>query len=219
MSEDVARAVGAESPDGIRINGKDCRPRPLTIKELTELQRECLSQYRRSFVQAFSENADLLPGDEGKKLIREKLEEAARFDISNLPKRDVYDPRKIKINPSIEKWLVENVEGYEKDEEASKEKQEKTTKRVVASALDEGLLDPKVYEELTGVHLVPSRVGYVNWWITGSFDGQIAMICLAFRGCNVTKDEIFLEIGRNPRVLIDLAREIEHLSAPEVGNG
>lgn len=217
MAEDVARAVGAVSPSSIKIGGKDCYPRPLSIKELTELERDCLSRYRRSYVSAYAENADLL-GDDGKKILREKFEEAAKFTVSSLPPKLAYDPKKVKLNNRLEKWVEENIEGYEIDD-TSKEEREKILRRLVATSLDQSTLTPELYENLTGFRPVATRVGYVNWWITGTFDGMISMVCLAFRDSGVTRDEIAFEIGRNPKILIDLSREIEHLSAPEVGNG
>lgn len=218
MAEDVARAVGAGSPITVKICGKDCRPRPLTIKELTELERDCLSRYRRSYIQAFSENADLL-GEDGRRIVREKLEEAAKFDVSTLPSKFVYDPKKIQVNRSLEQWLEENLEGYEPDTLLSKETRDRALKRIVATQLDSGALSDELYENLTGVAPKKARVGYVSWWITATFDGMISMIHLVFRDSGVSRDEVAAEIGRNPSLLVDLSREIEHLSVPEVGNG
>ena len=216
MSEDVARAVGAASPTKVTVCGKECQPRPLTIKELTELQRDCLAKYRRSYVEAYSQNVDFLPEAERGAFIREKIEEAAKMDLSSLPRKDVYDGRRLVVTSELEKWLEENIIGYKRD---PKDKDGKFVKRMTAASLDSELLTPEEYERLTKQKAKPTKVGYVDWWVTGSFEGMISMINLAFKGCGVTEDELCQEITRNPALLIHLSREIEHLSAPEVGNG
>lgn len=216
MSEDVARAVGAASPTTVKVCGKECQPRPLTIKELTELQRDCLAKYRRSYVEAYSQNVDFLPEDERRPFIREKIEEAAKMDLSSLPRKDAYDARRVVLTPELEKWLEENIIGYKRDE---KDKEGKVAKRIVVGSLDAELLSLEEYEKLTKQKIKPTKVGYVDWWVTGSFEGMISMINLVFKGCGVTEDELCREVSRNPALLMNLSREIEHLSAPEVGNG
>ena len=219
MSEDVARAVGAQSPTTITICGKECRPRPLTIRELTELQRDCLQKYRRQYVEAYSSNADLLPEAERSAFIREKIDEAAKLDFTTLPKKDVYDPGKIVLNEKVETWLEQNVKGYKKKDGAAKDKHDLYARRTIAACLDADMLLVDDYKEMTGELPKPTKVGYVNWWVTGTFEGMISMIKLAFKGCGVSEDELAEEISRNPSILMNASREVEHLSAPEVGNG
>ena len=44
MSEVMARAAGAGSPLTVEIGGKQCSVRPLTIRELTEVERDCVER-------------------------------------------------------------------------------------------------------------------------------------------------------------------------------
>ena len=86
MSEDVARALGAGG-DITTIAGKECKVRPLSIRELTEVERECLKVYKRTFLETFHDNLDLLPDDEAAGLMSRKLEEASAWDVGDLPSK------------------------------------------------------------------------------------------------------------------------------------
>ena len=219
MSEDVARAVGARIPEPVTIAGKEVLVRPLSLKELTEAQRAGLKDYKRSYLETYKENLDLLPESEQSSLMREKLEEVARWDLQDLPAKLVYDVKRVKINPAIEKWVKENYPEYEVDPKASKEKQEAHLKAVVTTALDSEVLADELYENLTGESPKKHKVGYVNWWITATFEGMLTMLWLSIRDSGLTKDQIAGELSKNPGLLAQLSREIESLSAPATSNG
>lgn len=217
--EDVARAVGAASTEKITIKGIECTVKPLTLKDLTEVERICLDKYRRSYVKTFADNADLLGPVEGPKLVREKLEEAARWDVSSLPRKDAYDPARMVLTPEIIKWVETNVPGWSIDEKETEARREKLLRRAVASMLDSGDLSPEQYTKLTGNTPVAFKIGYVNWWVTAVQEGMITMVTQSIKDNGVTYEDVVVAIGKNPSVLINLSREIEHLSVPEVKNG
>lgn len=218
MSEDVARALGARDPNPIMIAGKECQIRPLSLVELTEVERECLKVYRRAYLEAFKENADLLPDGEGAALLKRELMQSAKWDVSDLPSKDAVDPDSISLSTSLEAWVSENLQ-YEPDANLGKTSRARQMRHLVATAIDGGQLDLALYESLTDSKVKKSKVGYVNWWITGTFDGMLTMVWSAFRHYGVTKEEVGREVGTNPALLASLAREIEHLSAPATGNG
>lgn len=220
MAEDVARAVGAGDPEPIKIGGKDVYLKPLTLVELTEIERECLRQYRRDYVETFAGMADLL-GDEGQNLIMRKVEEAAKFDLSTLPKKDAYDQRRVHLTPELESWVRET---YSDFEDVLKGKQQTEVERryriVVASALDSGDLTNLQYESLSGgMKIVPHKIAYVHWWITGTMQGMLAMVGQAFKKEGVSKEEVFDAVAKKPALLIQIARDLETLSSPQAGNG
>jgi len=72
---------------------------------------------------------------------------------------------------------------------------------------------------LTKCVIRPLKIQYVNWWITGSYDGMVTFIWLCFRSYGVSKEEVFDKIGKESSLLVELSREIETLSTPAVGNG
>lgn len=216
MSEDTARAVGSNgTDDGIIINGKRCTVRALTLKELGEIERECLKRYKRTYLETFAENADLLPN--AQQLIEKKLEEAAKWDVRDLPLRRVHDVSKVKVTDKLLGWVKSNYEGI-LEEDQTETYRKRLVQRVTTTALDNGTLSAERYESLTGSLPASTQAGYVNWWITATFDGQIEMIYTCFKHNDVTRDELCAELSKNPGLMIDASREIEHLTAPQVGN-
>ena len=168
----------------------------------------------------FSENMDLVPN--GAKLLSDKLEEVARWDVSDLPPKVVYDPAKIEVKKSLKGWLEKNMDLVLEDESGNKLTKSQAENRIrvmAALALDSGDLEDSTYENLVGSAPKQAKVGYVNWWITATFDGMISMVYTCFRGNGLTREEIVQAIGDNPNLLADASREIEKLSAPAAGNG
>lgn len=226
MAEDVARAVGAGGTDdaAIMIAGKRCTPRPLSIRELAEVERECLRAYTRHHLQTYSENLDLMPGDADSRAtaMRDKIEEASRWDISDLPPRHAYDPATVVLSAALQDWAKAELRVADTDaagKPLGAAVAEQRYRRAIVAALDAGLLKDTQYKELTGKEPAKLRVGYCNWWITGTMDGMITLIWMCFRASGVTKDEVLAAIGNDFDILANLSREIEHLTAPAVGNG
>lgn len=222
MSEDVARAVGAEDPEDILINGKPCRIRALSIKELTEVERDCLKQYKRQYLETFSENADLLPESDRIAIIKQEMERAARWDVADLPLRYAYDPDSLKINSKLADWARTKLDFRETDVDEKPLPQlvyEIRLKRVLSTALDSGAIKPEEYTEMAGKEPRKLKISYVNWWITASPEGMIAMIYASVKDQGISKKELVGELSKNPTLMVNLSREIEHLSAPKAGNG
>lgn len=214
MSDDVARAVGASGATTINIAGKECTVRPMSIRELTEVQRECVKRYKREYLETFSNNVDLLPKSERTKFIIEKHEEAAKWDIDDLPHKYAYDISGIEMNRALRKLLTDL---FGIDDKTSKNVVR--MKQLCVSALDQGMLSSNQYRKLVGNPPVRVRVPYVNWWITGCYEGMITFVWVCFRHDGVTWEDVADELGKNPQMLAELTREIEHLTAPAVGNG
>lgn len=217
MSEDVARAVGAASPRTVTIAGKECRLRPLGIRELTELERECLRQYRRQYVQTYADMADMLP--DGAALIRKKVDEAAGFTVQTLPEKRSYLTGDVQVDQKILDWAENEHPGLGLHRLSSKEAKDNAVRNVLASSLDSGILNEEEYTNLTGKKPVCQKIGYVGWWLTGSINGMVEVLYTVFRDSGVTRDQIMDELGQNPALLADLSRDIEHLSVPDTKNG
>jgi hypothetical protein len=210
MSEAMARAVGAAGARTVEIAGKECRVRPLGIRELTEAERECLASYRRSYIKTFVDSADMFP--EGMQRAERARDEAARWDIDDLPPKAAYDGRSLNVTKQLKDFLKTELDpdGKLDDDRA---------RRLATGLLDQGTLTEERVEQLTGKKPRRATIPYVNWWITGCFDGMVTFVWLCFRPDGVTKDQVAEELGRNPALLVELSREIEGLSAPEAGNG
>ena len=224
MADDVARAVGAAGAETITIGGKTCTVRPLTIRELAEVERECVKIYVRAHLETYSRNLDLLPCDEDSKmkLLSSKLEAASRWDVGDLPQRYAYDPGTIFLSGLLKEWIKQELQFVETDASGkplSEQELNDRYRKAAVTALDAGLLKEEHYHQLTGRNVGKVPVGYVNWWITGSMEGMLTMVWACFKSYGVSREEVAEAIGNNFNVLANLSRDIEHLSVPAVGNG
>ncbi len=212
MSDAVARAVGAGSPTTVMIAGKQCTIRPLGIRELTMVERDCLQRFRRNYLETFAENADLLPRG-GKGLLERKMDEVARWDVDNLPPKHAYDAATVKVTNELRVWVAGEHDDVDKD--ASVEQIQQLT----AASLDSEKLSVAECQRLAGAVPVCVKIPYASWWITGSIEGMISFVWMCFKRNGVTRDEVADELSERPALLVELSRELERLSAPAVGNG
>lgn len=213
MGDKMARALGAKGGLTVTIAGKECSVRPLGMRELTEVEVDCLERYKRQYLKTVSANLDLLPERDRAGIMDRKLDEAARWDVDSLPSRFAHDPDRVKVSRGLRRWLTEKLgmDGKAGDEQV---------KRLAATALDQESLSAKGYEGLTKTGPPPRlKVPYVNWWITGCFDGMITFIWVCFRRDGVTREQVVNELGGDLGKLAEVSREIERLSVPSAGNG
>lgn len=214
MPEDVARALGAAGGmPTVTIAGKECRARPLGMRELTEVERDCLDRYRRQYLETYAANLDLLPEASRAGLMEKKLDEVGRWDIDNLPLKFAYDSAEITLSPELRQWVTEH---WHLGDGLSDERM----RRLTAASLDQEALSDADFRRMTGGDEPPKvKVPYVHWWITGSYDGMVTMIWTCFRRDGVTREQVMDSLGDNLTALTELSREIEKLSAPQAGNG
>jgi hypothetical protein len=210
MPENVARAVGAKGR-AFAIAGKEYQLRPLGIRELMEVERDCIERYKRRYLETYKSNLDVLPENVRADLLMKKLDEVARWDIDDLPAKDAYDPSRIKLTDSLKKWLVEywGIEGVD----------DMVLARMTAAALDQEALLPDKYKELTGCAAPCVKVSYVDWWTTGAYEGMVTTLWVCFSKQGVIREQIMDEFGTSLAKLNEMARELDKLSAPQMGNG
>lgn len=212
MSEEMARALGAKGATTVEIAGKQCTVRPLGIQELAEIERDCLERFKRSYLKTFADNKDLLK--DGEHILMDKMESSARWDVNDLPIKLAWDADKIIMTEALKKFVVEI---FELDGELNDER----IKLFTASALDQGLLDETRYRKLSGHKgkLPQMMIDYVNWWITGCYEGMITTAWTCFKTDGVTRKEVIDWMLQNKDKLSEVTREIERLSAPAAKNG
>ena len=212
MPDDVARAVGAGGPTTITIAGKECTVRPLGIKELMEVERDCLDRFKRSYLETYSSNVDLLSAEERSGLMIRKLEEVSRWDIDSLPHKYAHDQVGVEMTAELKAWVCHHWD-------LEKEESDIRMRRMVAASLDQEVLTADEYKAMTKKNPPRVKVPYVHWWITGSYDGMVTMIWICFKHSGVTRNDVIESIGKDLMQLNELARDIEKLSAPSAGNG
>lgn len=214
-SEDMARALNTQSAMSVTIAGIECHPRALSIQELSEVERECLAEFKRSYLETYHKNLDLLPEESRPGLMGAKLDEVALWDISNLPTKFAHDPTRVTLSAELRNWLKEKhkLTGKLKEKIA-----DDRLLRVVAGMLDQGMLSAEEYTKLTAEESPKVRVPYINWWITGAFSGMISFVHTCFKHHGVSREQVIDATRSDPTVLIELAQEIERLSTPKLGN-
>jgi len=211
-SDRMARAVAAGSSLTVEIGGVQCSVRPLSLRELTEVERDCVERFRRGYLKTFADNIDLVPAALREPMMQEKFEQAARWDVDDLPVKFAYDSSQIVLTNKLKAFVGKEFGIEEKSDDTKYQ-------RTAASALDQGTLSEAQYEELSGKPIEKAKIPYVSWWITGAMDGMITFIWMAFKHAGVTREQVSDAMADNPALLTEVANEIERLSAPKLGNG
>lgn len=165
-SDREARALGAGVK--IEVGGKEYTLRPVVSQHLCDLELEALAFYRRKYIAAFAENAHLLGEERGRNLLEKKIEEAARWDLDNLPQKTAYDVSGIPLNDKVRKWIASHNDTIPGTDSG--------LRAILANALDTETLKPKELRDLSGKWPRNAKVRYDQWWITGSMEGMISFI-------------------------------------------
>jgi hypothetical protein len=214
MAEDVARAVGAGDPDSVEINGKHYYLKPLTVRELTEIERDCVRQYRREYLTRHKETADLVSDDPETHMLK-LAEESARWEVDDLPRKLVYDTSKMKVTDALKQYMSTEL-GLD-DEMLNRPIA--VLRVVVAAALDSERMSVKDFQEVCGYVPKRQKVGYVNWWATATFSGMVCMVYAAIKDKGtLTKQEIIDALADNQAKLQAAAGSVEAMSSPAEGN-
>lgn len=217
MPEDVARALGAKGVNTIVIGGKECTPRPLQVRELAELQRICLEDYRRSFIKTYADNADLV-GCDRIELIERAMEKAGKFTLASLPSKKSYDPTRIALTQDIKDWALANLsEEVIQSRFGSGKLTDQAYCALVANALDEESLSEEEYTRLTGKPPKSVMTGYQDWW-GRTPSGIVITMWLCFRDQGVSKEDVEAYFNNGIMESIQTVREIEALTIPQMGN-
>ena len=211
MSEEVARALGVPAADEEVVGGKVCKLRPLTLRELAALERECVKWYRAWYLDGFEQGARRSLGDAAEGAILRRVEEAARWDVADLPSRIAADPRGMRVTDALRSAVIERlgIEGEPDDDRLA---------RLTAAALDQGVLSVEDYVGLVGEPPRRVRVPFDRWWVSGCHDGRIAIVAACFGPYGVTKEEVEAEYSSSLPRLMGTVRRIEVLTAIAVGN-
>jgi len=207
MSDAVARVLG--SGETLIVDGKEFHISPIELRQLHEVQREAIKFYKRQYLQTYADNLDLLDNGSAASLMEKKLEEAARWDISDLPVKVAYDVTKIPINEKL-KAELEDEFGELPDEETGQ-------KALLSTALDSEKISGNKVKSLTGRWPHKVNIPYDTWWVTASYDGMITFVwaSIQINHPEMTKAQVS---GWSMAKIIEAARMVERLTVPAVGN-
>jgi hypothetical protein len=206
-TEAEARALGAG--ESFEVNGEEYKLRPIVVRSLCEIERGALADYKRQYLKTFVDNADLLGENQATKVLQQRMEEAAGWDLQSLPQKVAYNAALLPVTEEATKWA----EDFRREEMKS----ENQTRAVLAFALDNKILSEEKVKELCGKQPDKSSVRYDQWWVTASFVGMVSFVLASVRveQPNVTRDQVeswsFVKI-------VEATRIVERITAASVGN-
>lgn len=206
MSDKEARALGAG--DTIEVDGKEYRISPVGMRQLHEVQRAAVRYYKREYLATYADNLDLLPERQRAEMLAKKFDEAAKWDVGNLPIKLAYDTRMVAVNEKLRSAL--------EDEFDEVPESELGVRLLLAAALDRELISPDDVFKLTGVRPRKARIPYDSWWVTAVREGMIAFVLASLNGQpGVTKEDV--EAWPLHKI-VEASRMAEGLTAPALGN-
>jgi len=207
MSDKVARVLGVG--ETLTVDEKEYHISPIELRQLHEVQREAIKFYKRQYLQTYADNLDLLSNGNASSLMEKKLEEAARWDVSDLPVKAAYDVTKIPINEKLKAAL--------EDEFGELPEEESAQRALLATALDSDKISGNMVKSLTDRWPHKINIPYDTWWVTASYDGMITFVwsSIQINHPEMTKVQVS---GWSMAKIIEAARIVERLTVPAVGN-
>lgn len=200
-----ARATGAGA--SFEVNEKTYTLRPLTLRQLQEVQREALRTYKRQILQTYSDSVEFLAN--GQQLLEKKIEEISRWDISDIPAKTSYDLRGAVESDAVKEW-IETKYGRLPESRGVK-------MHMLSMALDTGDVTKEELEKIAGTKIATFRIAYDNWWVSSTLEGMTAFVWASVGG---TQAGVSIEEIRSWPVnkLTDAATLVESITAPDMGN-
>jgi len=206
-----SRAVA--SRDEHIVNGVTYILEPLGIRELTEVQRAAIRFYRREYIQTYRDGLMIaFQEDESRveALVLLKIDEVARWDVDDLPKKTAYALGAVPVSKKLKDLILKIKPDF-------KEKDDASTRVLVTSLLDSGALEEEEFVAATGLRPEKGTIPYDAWWITGVYAGMVEFIVSSIRKSNPTIHRA--DIERIPyQDLAIMAHKLEHLTAPDIKN-
>lgn len=207
MSEKEARALAAG--DTIEVNGTEYALRPVGMRQLHEVQKTAVDFYKREYLRTYFQNIDLIPEELRVGLMERKLDEVGRWDVGSLPTKVAHDVRTIPITAALNKWL-ENEHDEPPETDSGK-------RAVVAAALDSAKLTADAVEQMTKVRPRRVKIPYDSWWVTATYEGMVTFIQASLQsgGSAISNQDV---MGWPLSKVMEAARKVESLTAPQLGN-
>lgn len=209
MSDRVARMVAAG--ETIEVDGVEYRLRPIPIRHLKELEIKALRDYKRSYLQTFGDNADLLDGD-AKQTLQQEIRRVATWTLRDLPKIEAYDCTRVPVNDKAKKWVRANYP------DTDGENTDGRFRSLLNNALDTGRLSARELEKMTGCAPRKGTVRYDQWWVTASMSGMILFILSSIQVEHPKVTEADIDRWSISK-LVEASNVVERLTSSDMGNG
>lgn len=216
MGDREGRALGAGESFSVTVDGeqRDYLLSPVVARNLCEVEREALKFYKRSVLETFTDNQDLLPENSRDRLIERKFDEVSVMTVADLPQRPAYDVSKVAVNDSLLEFLQSEYEELPESRDGKR--------ALVAHALDTNRITSEKIFELTETKPIKGSIRFDQWWITGTLEGMIYFIANGLRRWkpDTTIQDRLTEVKDWPFIYVNhAARKLEHITSAAVGNG
>ena len=156
MPDKMSRALAAKGGLTVKIAGKECTVRPLGMRELKEVENDCLERQVQKYLKTCFKNMHLLSEKEQDGYMAARIDEAGRWDIDSLPPKYAHDDASVKVTKELRGWLLENLK-------MKKSADDKQVRQLTATVLDQGSLSADEYARLTdGGTPLKLKVSYSN---------------------------------------------------------
>ena len=207
MSEDREHRVLAAG-EIIVVGEEHYTLRPIVAQHLVDLEREALDHYKSQYLNTFVKNRDLL-GDKADEVILQKMEEVARWDLNDLPRKVAFDVSRIPITEGLKKWVEEKFDEAP-DTDAG-------IRSLVATALDQERITSEKIKELSGKAPLQGRVRYDQWWVTAATEGMVSFITSSV--CHEHPKVTRKVVASWPLSKIaEASRRVEKITSADMGN-
>jgi len=203
----ACETVKAPDKDG---NEVEYKLRPLSAQHLADMERKALKEYKRSHLDTYKDNADLLPEGKADELLEREFGKVSSWTLKDLPQEKAYGCDHIKVNGKLREWVDETF-GMIPDTDNG-------ILALVTAALDQGNLTPKQLKDMTGKNPVIGYIRFDQWWATGTTEGRLSFIhtSLSYEHPEVTERDV--RSWPLP-CLIEAARLVEKISTVSAPNG
>jgi len=207
MSEDREHRVLAAG-EIIVVGEEHYTLRPIVAQHLVDLEREALDHYKSQYLNTFVKNRDLL-GDKADEVILQKMEEVARWDLNDLPRKVAFDVSRIPITDELKKWVKEKFDEVPGTDTG--------IRSLVSTALDQERITSDEIKEMSGKTPLQGRVRYDQWWVTATTEGMVSFITssVCHEHPNVTRKAVaswpFSKIT-------EASRRVEKITSADMGN-
>lgn len=207
MSDALARTLAAG--ETIEVDGREYHLSPLDMGLLQEVQRCAVMAYRREYIETYAESVKYLP--DGQAVLARKIDEAARWDVTNLPPKVGHDTQAVPVTDAVRDLVNSIIPDLEEPIGDA------GIRGLLMKLLDSGEVTLDQVEKASGVRPIRGRVSYDTWWITSTYEGIITTV---WAGLKPRHPEITREqVSRWPmHKLTQWAQRVEALTAPAVGN-
>ena len=166
----------------------------LTFKDFATAKEQAAAEYKRSLIQTYTKNMDLVPEDQKANCIAQAFEKAEQITADSLPPKQVWMPKRDQQSGKILKNIGERYYHNEARKWIEKD-------------------SPLIFQQ---------EIEYSGWWLAETNMGRMFATWLSISKCpgqeEMTLDDVAALFQDNEDELEEAANEVGKLSQQKLGN-